>query len=129
MGEETRQRALEKWASFTPKIGYPDKWRQWDGLQTSGDSYLANMQAARAFNYRYMLDKIGKQAHGFAAAFGHRSDAEAFQYVSTQIDTWFDRPQYRGSQIVLRLTNTHVASPTWSATWFHADDMWRFTAP
>ena len=60
MGDETRKRALEKWASFTPKIGYPDKWREWDGLQTTGEGYLANMQAARAFNYRYMLDKIGK---------------------------------------------------------------------
>jgi len=60
MGDDTKRRALEKWASFTPKIGYPDKWREWGGLQTGGDSYLANMQAARAFNYRYMLDKIGK---------------------------------------------------------------------
>jgi len=60
MGEETRKKALEKWASFTPKIGYPDKWRDWAGLQTNGDSYLGNMQAARAFNYRYMLAKIGK---------------------------------------------------------------------
>jgi len=60
MGEETRKKALEKWASFTPKIGYPDKWRDWSGLATNGDSYLGNMQAARAFNYRYMLDKIGK---------------------------------------------------------------------
>ncbi len=60
MGEETKKKALEKWASFTPKIGYPDKWRDWSGLHTNGDSYLGNMQAARAFNYRYMLDKIGK---------------------------------------------------------------------
>ncbi len=60
MGEDTRKKALEKLASFTPKIGYPDKWRDWAGLTTSDDSYLGNMQAARAFNYRYMLDKIGK---------------------------------------------------------------------
>ncbi|MFG3447413.1 M13 family metallopeptidase [Stenotrophomonas sp. NPDC047960] len=60
MGEDTRKKALEKWASFTPKIGYPDKWRDWSGLETNGDSYLGNMQAARAFNYRYMLNKIGK---------------------------------------------------------------------
>ncbi|MBD8636742.1 M13 family metallopeptidase [Stenotrophomonas sp. CFBP 13725] len=60
MGEDTRNKALEKWASFTPKIGYPDKWRDWSGLQTNGDSFLGNMQAARAYNYRYMLDKIGK---------------------------------------------------------------------
>ncbi|WP_312710816.1 M13 family metallopeptidase, partial [Stenotrophomonas sp.] len=60
MSEDTRKKALEKWASFTPKIGYPDKWRDWSGLETNGDSYLANMQAARAFNYRFMLAKIGK---------------------------------------------------------------------
>jgi len=52
MGEDTRAKALEKWGSFTPKIGYPDKWRDWSGLQTNGDSYLGNMQAARAYNYR-----------------------------------------------------------------------------
>ncbi|MCL7713427.1 M13 family metallopeptidase [Stenotrophomonas mori] len=60
MGEDTKKKALEKWASFTPKIGYPDRWRDWSGLATRSDSYLGNMQAARAFNYRYMLDKIGK---------------------------------------------------------------------
>ncbi|MBB4655735.1 putative endopeptidase [Xanthomonas sp. F14] len=60
MSAETRQRALEKWASFTPKIGYPDQWRDWSGLETRGDGFLTNMQAAQAFNYRYMLDKIGK---------------------------------------------------------------------
>jgi len=60
MSEDTRKKALEKWASFTPKIGYPDKWRDWSGLETNGDSYLGNMQAARTFNYRYMLNKIGK---------------------------------------------------------------------
>ncbi|MBN6151476.1 M13 family metallopeptidase [Xanthomonas sp. AmX2] len=60
MSPQTRQRALEKWASFTPKIGYPDRWRDWSGLRTTASSYLENVQAARAFNYRYMLDKIGK---------------------------------------------------------------------
>ncbi len=60
MSDETKAKAIAKWETFTPKIGYPDKWRDWAGLQTNGDSYLGNMQAARAFNYRYMLDKIGK---------------------------------------------------------------------
>lgn len=60
MGDDTRRRAIEKWASFTPKIGYPDTWRDWSGLRTSGESYLGNVQAARAYNYRYLLDKIGK---------------------------------------------------------------------
>ncbi len=60
MSAETKAKAIAKWETFTPKIGYPDKWRDWSGLATHGDSYLGNMQAARAFNYRYMLDKIGK---------------------------------------------------------------------
>ncbi|WP_395791803.1 M13 family metallopeptidase [Aquimonas sp.] len=60
MGEDTKARALEKWASFTPKIGYPDKWREWDGLQVGRNSYVDNLEAAAAFNYRFMLDKIGK---------------------------------------------------------------------
>lgn len=60
MGDETKKKALEKWASFTPKIGYPDKWRDWSGLATSRDSLLANVDAALEYNYRYNIAKIGK---------------------------------------------------------------------
>ncbi|QWP79377.1 peptidase [Lysobacter sp. K5869] len=60
MSAETKKKALEKWASFTPKIGYPDKWRDWSGLATGRDSYYANVMAANEFNYRWSLGKIGK---------------------------------------------------------------------
>jgi putative endopeptidase len=60
MGPETKKKALEKWASFTPKIGYPDKWRDWSGYTTSRDSYVGNVLAGLGFNYRYNLDQIGK---------------------------------------------------------------------
>ncbi len=60
MSDETKAKALEKWSTFTPKIGYPEQWRDWSGLQVSADSYAGNALAAAAFNYRYMLDKIGK---------------------------------------------------------------------
>jgi putative endopeptidase len=60
MGDETKTKALEKWAAFTPKIGYPDKWRDWSGLQTGRDSYVANLMAANEFNYRFNLAKIGQ---------------------------------------------------------------------
>ena len=60
MGDETKARAMEKWATFDPKIGYPDKWRDWSGLETSRDSYIGNVLAANAFNYRWNLDKIGQ---------------------------------------------------------------------
>jgi putative endopeptidase len=60
MGPETKQKAIAKWETFTPKIGYPDKWRDWNGLATGRDSYLGNVLAAQAFNYRFDLSKIGK---------------------------------------------------------------------
>ncbi len=60
MSDETKAKAMAKWASFTPKIGYPDKWRPWEGLETSRDSYVGNVLNAIAFNYQYQLDKIGK---------------------------------------------------------------------
>lgn len=60
MSPETREKALAKWASFTPKIGYPDKWRDWSGLSSSRDSYVGNFLAAQAFNHQYQMDKVGK---------------------------------------------------------------------
>jgi putative endopeptidase len=60
MTPETKKRALEKWATFRPRIGYPDKWREWSGLQTSRDSYIGNLLAAMEFNYKYQIAKIGK---------------------------------------------------------------------
>jgi len=60
MSDATKKKALEKWAAFNTKIGYPDKWRDWTGLATSRDSLYGNVAAASAFNYRWNLDKIGK---------------------------------------------------------------------
>jgi putative endopeptidase len=60
MSDETKKKALDKWATFTPKIGYPDKWRSWEGLNTSRDSYIGNVLAANEFNYKWNLGKIGK---------------------------------------------------------------------
>ena len=60
MSDETKAKAIAKWNSFTPKIGYPDKWRDWTGLATSRDSYIGNVLAANEFNYKWQLGKIGK---------------------------------------------------------------------
>ena len=60
MSAETKAKALEKWASFTPKIGYPDKWREWSDLHTDRGSYVANLLAATRFNYQFNLAKIGQ---------------------------------------------------------------------
>ncbi|HEY5781961.1 MAG TPA: M13-type metalloendopeptidase [Lysobacter sp.] len=60
MSDDTKKKAMEKWAAFTPKIGYPDKWREWNGLSTGRDSYIGNVLAANEFNYKWMMGKIGK---------------------------------------------------------------------
>jgi putative endopeptidase len=60
MTDATKEKALAKLKTFTPKVGYPDKWRDWSGLTTSRDSYFANVVAANAFNYKWALGKIGQ---------------------------------------------------------------------
>jgi putative endopeptidase len=59
MGSETRQRALDKLAAFTPKIGYPAKWRDYSTLEISPTDVIANVNAASAFEFNRELAKIG----------------------------------------------------------------------
>jgi putative endopeptidase len=60
MTEETRVRALEKLDKFTPKIGYPVKWRDYSTLSIVADDLLANVQATNDFEFYRELGKIGK---------------------------------------------------------------------
>ena len=60
MGTETRQRALEKLDAFTPKIGYPVKWRDYSSLEVDPTDLIANVRAASAFEFDRQLAKIGK---------------------------------------------------------------------
>ncbi|MEO8011773.1 MAG: M13 family metallopeptidase, partial [Dokdonella sp.] len=60
MSAATKVKALEKWASFMPKIGYPEKWRDWSGLSLTPDGYFANVATAVAFNHEYDVARIGK---------------------------------------------------------------------
>ena len=59
MSAETKTKAQEKLESFLPKIGYPEKWRDWSGLTITPDSYFANAQAANKFNHDWDVAKIG----------------------------------------------------------------------
>jgi len=60
MSTDTKQKALAKWQTFLPKIGYPDKWRDWSGVEIVAGDYFANVRAARKFDYAYDVAKIGK---------------------------------------------------------------------
>ena len=60
MGAETRARALDKLALFRPKIGYPDRWRDYAGVRVELDDLVGNVRRATAFDSDRQLAKIGK---------------------------------------------------------------------
>lgn len=60
MSDETKVKAQEKLATFTVKIGYPDKWRDYSGLDIKGDSYWANVRRSNIFDMEYMLTDVDK---------------------------------------------------------------------
>jgi putative endopeptidase len=59
MGEETKQRAYRKLETFRPKIGYPEKFRDYSALEVSPDDLLGNVRAVAAFETDRELRKIG----------------------------------------------------------------------
>ena len=60
MSPETRTRALDKLARFTPKIGYPEKWRDYSKLEVRRDDLVGNIRRAAAFEIERNLAKLGK---------------------------------------------------------------------
>ncbi|CEH45897.1 Metallopeptidase (fragment) [Xanthomonas citri pv. citri] len=60
MSPETKAKAIAKWQTFLPKIGYPDTWRDWSGLEIVPGAYYRNLQAAAKFNYHDDIARIGK---------------------------------------------------------------------
>lgn len=60
MSEETKAKALEKLSAIYVKVGYPDTWRDYSGLEIKDDSYWANILRSNKFDYAYMLSKYGK---------------------------------------------------------------------
>ena len=59
MSDETRAKALDKLNKFTPKIGYPDKWRDYAKLSIVADDLIANLEAVTSFAQEYNFAKIG----------------------------------------------------------------------
>ncbi len=60
MDNTTKARAQEKLDAILVKIGYPDKWRDYSGLEIKNDSYFANIIRSNIFDVKYMLGKIDK---------------------------------------------------------------------
>jgi predicted metalloendopeptidase len=60
MSPATRKEAQAKLAKFTPKIGYPNKWRDYSALEVKREDLLGNVFRANQFAVRKELDKLGK---------------------------------------------------------------------
>lgn len=60
MSNETKKQALAKLAKFNTKIGYPDKWRDYSGLEVHKDALLQNIIASNRFDMEYNRSKLGK---------------------------------------------------------------------
>jgi putative endopeptidase len=60
MAPETKAKARAKLAAFTPKIGYPDKWRDYSALEIVPGDLVGNALRVRAFNYNRQLKKMGQ---------------------------------------------------------------------
>lgn len=60
MSATTKAKALEKLAKFTPKIGYPKKWRDYSTLTIRPTDLVGNVMRANEFEYRRNIAKLGK---------------------------------------------------------------------
>jgi endothelin-converting enzyme/putative endopeptidase len=60
MSADTKRRAAEKLSTFNPKIGYPDRWKDYSEVAISRISFWENVVAGRTFNVRDDLSTIGK---------------------------------------------------------------------
>ena len=59
MGDATRREALTKLGQFTPKIGYPERWRDYCALEIRPGDLLGNVRRAVAFEVDRQLGKLG----------------------------------------------------------------------
>ena len=59
MTAETKAVALEKLAAFRPKIGYPDKWRDYSGLEVVAGDAFGNATRAAVFDWNIDVARLG----------------------------------------------------------------------
>lgn len=60
MSPETKKEALVKISKFTPKIGYPDKWRDYSALKVAKNDLYGNNLRSTEFEYNRTINKLGK---------------------------------------------------------------------
>ena len=60
MSDETKVKALDKLQKFTPKIGYPDKWRDYSALEINRGDLMGNLARISKFRGDFEYNKVGK---------------------------------------------------------------------
>jgi endothelin-converting enzyme/putative endopeptidase len=60
MSEETKAQALDKLSKFTPKIGFPDQWRDYSKLDIRAGDLVGNVRRAAEFEYLRNIDKLDR---------------------------------------------------------------------
>ena len=60
MSDATKQKAMEKLAKMNAKIGYPDKWKDYSGLQMKTGDLVGDVEASSAFEWKFSLSKLDK---------------------------------------------------------------------
>jgi predicted metalloendopeptidase len=60
MTADTKSRAHEKLATFTPKIGYPDRWKDYSGLEVRRNDPVGNARRAALWHWRYQVARLDK---------------------------------------------------------------------
>jgi putative endopeptidase len=59
MSEETKQKALVKLSKFTPKIGYPNKWKDYSKLEVRADDLVGNIMRSNQVEHERQVAKLG----------------------------------------------------------------------
>lgn len=59
MGAETKKKALLKLSKFTPKIGYPNKWKDYSALKVAADDAVGNYLRATEYEFQRQRSKLG----------------------------------------------------------------------
>ncbi|HEV8511905.1 MAG TPA: M13 family metallopeptidase [Cyclobacteriaceae bacterium] len=60
MSDVTKEKALAKLKAFQPKIAYPDKWKNYDGLEITNKTLLQNVRNANQWAFKDMISQLGK---------------------------------------------------------------------
>ncbi len=60
MSDVTKQKALAKLKTFNPKIAYPDKWKNYDGLEITNKTFLQNVRNSNHWGFNDMISQLGK---------------------------------------------------------------------